>query len=302
MSAPTAALLVPCYNAVRFLPRLRAQVDRLVPAFDEVLLADDCSRDATATEAEALGFKILRLPKNLGPGGARNALARAVSTDWIHFHDVDDEIAPDYLTQVTPAATPDSDIVLHFVDFIDEQTRAPVIRWSFDPAALATDPAVALLLGPLPTMSSFIRRSTFLAAGGFDEELRCFEDGDLHFRLAAGGARLAAVPAVLEWSLRHGDGAGSNQLYCFQCRLQFLENYAATQPARMHPHIAAEAERTATMLLRLDDAEHAGQAVALAGRLGRRVPTTGNPVLHLLRSVLPATTLLRWQDHWRRKH
>jgi glycosyltransferase involved in cell wall biosynthesis len=296
----SAALLIPCYNAVRFLPRLRAQVDQLAPAFDEVLLADDCSRDATAAEAEALGFKILRLPKNLGPGGARNALARAVSAEWIHFHDVDDEIAPDYLAQVAPAATADCDAVCHFTDFIDEQTRALVIRWRFDSASLASDPAKTLLLSPLPTMSSYLRRATFLAAGGFNEERRCFEDGDLHFRLAAGGARIRALPEVLELSLRHDDGAGADQHYCFTCRLAFLEDYATQYPERLHPAIAAEAERTAVMLLRFDDTANARRAVALARRLGGDPPTTQSRVLRAAKCLVPALWLLRLQARARR--
>src|SRR5262245_11965173 len=98
------ALLVPCYNAARFLPRLREQVDRLAPAFDEVLLADDASTDNTASLAESFGFRVMRLPANLGPGGARNVLAGATNADWLHFHDVDDELAPDYLARVQPLA------------------------------------------------------------------------------------------------------------------------------------------------------------------------------------------------------
>lgn len=289
------ALLVPCYNAVRFLPRLAEQLAQLRPAFDEVLLANDASQDDTLREARRLGFRITDLPSNLGPGGARNALAAAATAEWIHFHDVDDEIAPDYLAAVLPYATADCDFVLHHTDFIDEESRQLVTRWHVDSAELARDPATALLLHPFPTMSSFLRRATFLAAGGFHEQRRCFEDGDLHFRLAAGGAHITHLPRVLEWSLRHGAGAGSNQRYCFQCRLGFLQDYAANQPAALHAAIAAEAERTAGEALGLGDRPTAAAALQLARRLGRAVPTSNHPLLSLARTFLPATTLLGWQ-------
>lgn len=292
------ALLVPCYNASRFLPRLRAQVDRLEPAFDEVLLVDDASRDDTAAQAEALGFRILRLPHNLGPGGARNVLAHASTAAWIHFHDVDDELAPDYLSRVRPASA-GADAVFHTVDFIRESDRAPIIRWQLSGDALARDPARTLLCSPLPTMASFLRRDLFLHLGGFDEEHRCFEDGDLHFRIAASGARLAWVPEVLEWSLRHDHGAGANQHYCFRCRLAFLERYALSQPASLHGAIAEQAERAAVMLLRHGDKPAARQAIALAARLGRTLPVTANPFLKLAAAFLPATTTLRLQDRMR---
>lgn len=81
---------------------------------------------------------------------------------------MDDELAPHYLQRVLPAAG-GNDAVFHFTDFIDEQSRALQIRWSFDPAALRAEPAATLLLQPQPTMSSLLRRATFLALGGFDE-------------------------------------------------------------------------------------------------------------------------------------
>lgn len=295
----TAALLVPCYNATRFLPRFTAQVERLHPGFDEVILADDASEDETAAMAESAGFRVLRLPRNVGPGGARNALARASNAEWIHFHDVDDEIAPDYLQRVRSPAVAGTHAVFHFTDFIDEVTRQLLIRWELDPAQLATDAAEHLMLRPMPTMSSFLRRDRFLSLGGFDETHRCFEDGDFHFRLACSGAQLVLLPEVLEWSLRHSRGAGANQLYCFQCRLAFLEHYEATAPIRLRRAIAAEAERAAVNLLRFEDRAGAQRAIALARRLGRVVPETRNPLLRVLRTVLPAATVLRWQDSWR---
>lgn len=296
----TAALLVPCYRALPYLDRLRTQVDRLAPAFDEVLLADDASPDSTADRAEALGFRVLRLPRNLGPGGARNALAAAVSCEWIHFHDVDDEVAPGYLDRVRSLPLASLDAVLHRVDFIGEDTRSLQVSWQTDPAGLARDPAATLLRQPLPTMASFLRREVFLRLGGFHPDRRCFEDGDFHFRLGASGARLAALPEVLEWSLRHEGGAGSDQTYCQRCRLAFLEDYAAAQPEALRPAIAAEAERCATALLCVGDRPSARLALALARRLGRPVPTTRNPLLRLARAVLPPLAVLELQQRLRR--
>lgn len=278
---------------------LREQIDRMNPKFDEVLIADDASSDNTATIAESLGFSVLRLRKNLGPGGARNALVHSSTSEWFHFHDVDDEIASDYLARVKPLVSPGCDVVIHFVDFIDSINRKLEIRWQFDMKDFTADPAGTLLSRPMPTMSSFIRKSAFLCVGGFDEKYRCFEDGDLHFRLAANGAKFCVLPEVLEWSLRHGTGASANLLYCFQCRLAFLEAYVTTQPPRLYPVFAQEAERVAVMLLRCNDLPGAQRAIALAERLGRTVPTTKNRALRFLRTILPATSVLILQDRLR---
>jgi glycosyltransferase involved in cell wall biosynthesis len=296
---PSAALLVPCYNAERFLPRLRKQVDQLKPSFTEVLLADDCSSDATAAQAEAFGFRVLRLPRNLGPGGARNALAKAATAEWVHFHDVDDEIAPDYLARVLACAGNGVDAVLHVTEFIDEATRQLFIRWEVNAQLLAQDAAEHLLRNPLPTMSSFLRRERFLALGGFHEHRRCFEDGDFHFRLAASGANLSVLPEVLERSLRHEHGAGSNQHYCFRCRLEFLEEYVTSQSPHLHRAIASEAERAASMFAQQGKRRDAKRAIALCRKLGRNPPTSDHPLIQTLKPFLSIYTLLRWQA-WRR--
>jgi glycosyltransferase involved in cell wall biosynthesis len=275
-------------------------VDRLASPFAEVLLADDASADKTAAVARSLGFSVIQLQKNRGPGGARNALARVAVAEWIHFHDVDDEIAPDYLDQLCSTNLLESDAILHFVDFIDETSRSLVKRWQFEPTQMSEDPSATLLSGPMPTMCSVLRRSTFLSLGGFNEQLRCYEDGDFHLRLAISGSRIASVPRVLEWSLRHDNSVSADQRYCAACRVAFLEQYAATLPNRHRASIAKEAEHSAVVLLRLGDSENAHRAIALARRLGGRPPTSRSPLLNALRPFLPAATLLKWQDQWRK--
>jgi glycosyltransferase involved in cell wall biosynthesis len=299
MTGIYSALLVPCYNASEFLPGLASQVQNLQPAFDEVILADDASRDNTADLAEEMGLRVLRLPENLGPGGARNALARASQAEWIHFHDADDELASDYLAQVMPLATSGADIVFHFVDFIKEPTRDLVMRWDFPAEELQARPAARLLAYPMPTVSTFLRRQTFLDAGGFREDIRCFEDGDLNFRLALNGARVAALPRVLEWSLRREGSAGSNLQYCFRCRLKTLEHYASTVPKHLLPIVAQQAERCAAELLISHDLNGARRAISLAVRLGRAVPYSDNFLMRHLRNHVPALRLLQLQTWWR---
>jgi len=284
---------------VRYLPLLRRQVDRLSPPFDRVLLADDGSQDETASLAEQCGFEIIRLPSNRGPGGARNALAEAVDEEWIHFHDVDDELSSDYVNRVAPLLDSETDLLLHFTDFIDSQTRALHIRWTVDGTEIERDAAETLLRSPLPTMSSCIRRTQFIAVGGFNEQRRCFEDGDLHFRLALSQSRIRLLPEVLEISLRGNDGAGADQHYCFRCRLEFLEDYARDCPAHLHQAIAYEAERAAFQLLRFGNNTWAQRAVSLCHRLGQPVPTTAQPILRALRGVLPSLWVLRLQEYFR---
>ena len=56
---------------------------------DQVIVVDDGSSDGTAQAAEKYGADVLRLPKNLGKGGAMNAGAKSASGDVFLFLDAD---------------------------------------------------------------------------------------------------------------------------------------------------------------------------------------------------------------------
>ncbi len=66
------AAIVPAYNEARNLSRLAEALRARGAAFD-VCLVDDGSTDTTADVARSLGWNVLRLPMNLGIGGAVQA-------------------------------------------------------------------------------------------------------------------------------------------------------------------------------------------------------------------------------------
>ena len=66
------ALIVPALNEARNLPRLADGLRAHAPACD-VCVVDDGSTDDTARVAASLGWSVLRLPVNLGIGGAVQA-------------------------------------------------------------------------------------------------------------------------------------------------------------------------------------------------------------------------------------
>lgn len=66
------AAIVPAFNEARNLPRLADGLRRWAPDCD-VCVVDDGSTDETAKVARSLGWTVLRLPLNLGIGGAVQA-------------------------------------------------------------------------------------------------------------------------------------------------------------------------------------------------------------------------------------
>jgi glycosyltransferase involved in cell wall biosynthesis len=97
MGQATVSILIPCYNAEKYIGETLESVFRQTWRTLEVIVVDDGSQDASVAEAkrfESAGLTILHQP-NTGASAARNRAYRASSGDFIQFLDADDVIAPD---------------------------------------------------------------------------------------------------------------------------------------------------------------------------------------------------------------
>ena len=101
--------VVPAYNEAATVGRVVAGLRRSVPGFD-VLVVDDGSTDATGTVAERAGAQVLRLPFNLGIGGAVQAgfaYARENGYDYMVQVDGDGQHKPEEIPKLIAAMTDD---------------------------------------------------------------------------------------------------------------------------------------------------------------------------------------------------
>lgn len=279
------ALLIPCYNAERYLPSLKRQIDALKPPFDEILLVDDGSTDRTIEKGKEIGLKIEPLGVNRGPGAARNAAAKRTTADWIHFHDADDEIHEKYLQVVLPLIKDRVDVILSSSLFIDEKTREPILKWEFDTRLWSENPVLGALKTGVNTTSSFIRKTKFDAIGGFDEKFRCWEDGDMHLRLALSGAKFVSVQDTLTTSLRHSRGTSGNHLYCHRCRLSFLKKYSEMKWELPRDILVSEIIQNAEWLFQKGDIYSVLCSLRLAEKQGWEGPLTNNRLLSMLLKI-----------------
>ena len=248
---------------------------------------DDCSADDTHDQAVTLGLPIIQAPRNLGPGGARNFGVEHLKGEWVHFLDADDLLSAEVLRQSLRYLDESVDVLLLGARWVDDNSGELLREWAIQPQDVATNSLLYSLASPIPTHCSILRIDQFRAIGGFDSELRCWEDGDLHVRFAAHGARFATMEGVLTTSIRHNRGASGNHLYCHRCRFAFLKRYAKQYLSIEHAVLANELLVIGNLLLGERCYCEALEAFQLAHHAHPIQPRSNQALVRRLMACLP---------------
>lgn len=198
---PTVSIVIPVKdraadlrNCLTSLAQLDYPKDKL-----EVVVVDDGSSDATSAVARELGALLLESGAvGGGPALARNKGAAVAGGEILAFIDSDCTASTDWLAELLPA-------------FFDEKLAA-VGGWvdgMHHGSALDRYEAVmsSLNLGRremsggaggdtfyLPSCNLLMRKSAFVAAGGFNPEMQVGEDVDLTWRLRDAGWKIQYLP------------------------------------------------------------------------------------------------------------
>ena len=192
------SILIPCYNAERWLPETLDSACAQTWPHREIIVVDDGSDDhsvAIARRYKASGVKVIEQPHR-GASAARNAALAVAQGEYIQYLDADDLLAPDKL-------------VLQLVEAIESQahfafcgtwtrfTQSPADA-DFAPQPLSADlPPVEWLLlkfennRMMHPAAWLIPRSLATAAGPWNESLSLDDDGEYFTRvvLASKGVR-----------------------------------------------------------------------------------------------------------------
>lgn len=194
---PDISLVVPAYNEAALLPRLLSTInvarDRYAGGRDaiEVIVADNSSTDNTAGIAQSYGCRIATVTKRM-IGAARNGGAAIATAPILCFVDADMQIHPDTFNAIATAMT-DSRIG-------GGATGVTMERWSVGIALTFSAILPLVWLTGMDTGVVFMRRSDFIALGGYSEARHFAEDVDFLFkliaRLRAGGQRLRRLRHV----------------------------------------------------------------------------------------------------------
>jgi len=285
MTPPEVSVVIPTRNrwsllSTNALPSALAQegVDL------EIVVVDDASDDYTATGLTKLRdtrIRVLRNEVRRNLPAARNVGAAAARGAWLAFLDDDDIWSPSKLrAQLDVAAESGASWVYGRCIVVDERMRPIELHPFPDPEDLPV-----LLLGgnhvPGGGSNVVVRAEAFRSVGGFDEELRYFEDWDLWLRLVQ-RTLPATCPDVVVARVEHGknmlfrDGADVHvdfaRLLGKQSRVTDAHRLAVAEWAA-HEHMRAGHTLRASALYARTALGHrsAGNLVAAVGALfGRR--------------------------------
>ena len=215
MKDHTIALLIPAYRAESFLPRLLQSAKTQTIPFTETRVYDDASPDGTSKVAASLGAIVTRGLENRGCSHGKNVLARETKCEWLHFHDADDELKPDFVEKALPwmqRSTPPDVVFFSYETRFDANGRFNDFR-RFDAQALRHDPLGYVLSEQINPFCGLYRREPFLRAGGWDEDASILQSEDQagHLRLALAGLSFDADSAVTVVNyIREGSMTTSN--------------------------------------------------------------------------------------------
>ncbi len=297
--AGTLALCIPAYNAGWCLPRLLESASKQSVPFDEIMVYDDCSTDDTAEVARKYGARVIAGDENVGCSTGKNRLAEASTSEWIHFHDADDELKHDFVKAAHEwISQGDSapDVVLFSYDWIDHDTGELLNTRVFDNEALRTDPEAYTISEQINPFCGLYRRSSILAAGGYDVDPLVLynEDDAFHMRLAREGLTFAADPRVTVVNYRIGGSMSqANYLKCAQAKYHVMRKAAQLSGSQYHRLIASQLWVVAGQLASQGDFKTASNALHLATDIGGRMPpeSSGSTLFRSLAYISPILSL-----------
>lgn len=188
---PAISAVIPAYNAEACVARAIESVLAQTRPVLEVLVVDDGSRDRTAVVAEQFGAPVRVVRQaNAGPSAARNRGAREARGEWVAFLDADDAWRPHKLERQS-ALLGDARVGIVHCYVVD----APA-KFRYDGELTFDRLWRQNVIG---TSTAVVRRTTWEALGGFDEDRALIGAEDYNFWLRAAGTgwRIALCPEEL---------------------------------------------------------------------------------------------------------
>src|SRR5215510_13638387 len=224
---PLVSVVIPIYNGERFLRESLESV--LAQTFQdyEIVCVDDGSMDGSCALLKQYGARVRVIQlANAGQSAARNVGVRQASGGFVAFLDQDDRWYPSKLAQQVTVLSAEPDVVMVHCNYdrIDGDGRVLVAGAALVERASALASPLGRLIGEALVFPSamMVRRDVFQGVGGFDPELRGFEDFDLIARLKQQGRLVLLRESGMAYRLHAGGFTRAGGIGVIRSRERFL--------------------------------------------------------------------------------
>lgn len=202
MNHESVSVIIPLYNARRYIGAAIQSVLAQTFAATEIIVVDDGSTDGGDAIVREYAQVRCVSQANGGIGAARNEGARLASSDYFAFLDADDLWEPNKLeVQMTAfRRAPELDMVFgHVQEFLSldsDNTGQPGRRGLAQPVP-----------GVIPS-ALLVRRDAFHRAGWFDTQWRQGEFASWYARAIESRLQRVILPDLVAWRRIHGENNG----------------------------------------------------------------------------------------------
>lgn len=195
---PTISVIVPVHNGGENFRLCLQSLTRAVPQPAEIIVVADGDTDGSWHSAQECGVQVLRLPTPGGPARARNVGARAARGDILFFVDADVTLSPTAMSQVAAAFKSASEVTAVFGSYDDEPAAMNFLSQYKNLLHHHVHQTAREEASTFWGACGAIRRTVFLAMGGFNEEYRwpSIEDIELGYRLTQAGHQVRLCKAL----------------------------------------------------------------------------------------------------------
>lgn len=193
---PTVSIIIPAYNAERWIHRSIESVLRQDYPDKEIIVVDDGSTDNTAAAVEAYQDQVRYIrQENAGPGAARNTGAAEARGKYLMFLDADDEYLPGIVRKMVEGfdVFPDADAGMFGCKKLSGKE---VFTHTFEEKHITEVKdffRIKMKYGTPCTDSFICRKDIFLTMGGYPTEINRGEDRKF-FICLGGGYKWFFVP------------------------------------------------------------------------------------------------------------
>jgi len=286
------ALCIPAYNAEKYLPVLLLSALNQSLPFNEILVYDDCSTDKTAEVAAQFGAKVIRGNMNKGCASGKNILAEIAQSEWLHFHDADDELLPNFTKLVTnwiENKGNDYEVLLLNFNYVDFDTKNFLGSANHDVSALHRDPVKYAIEHRIVNFGIY-KRAAFLSNGGFNTNIEVLynEDNAFHQNLSRCGCRFDYLPEITCINYRYKASMSvSNQLKCAHSNYYVLKEASEKVGDKYPREIAKQIWNCMAILGSFEDWLYVKNCISLLKSLNINVPYAENKLFRLLAAISP---------------